>query len=300
MTLQFTTVIAGLMGLAAGSFLNVCVSRWPDDKSVIKPASHCPSCKRPLKWWENIPLLSWLALRGRCRTCRAWIGWRHPIIELAVGGLWAFTAWRTLASTDQGTFATLSYTAILNGIALMIFEWLLVGLAAFDAECLWLPDRLIIPGIFLGLFLSVARPALDTYYVSGDYADWQHRTGVSIARWFLGIVIAAGLMLAIRYLYRMIRGRDGMGAGDVKLMAMLGGWLGASDLKLALLAFVIGIVTAAAYALILVASPAMRGGSKSWLEEKLPFGTFLSLGGIVSGLWGVPIVTAYMTWAGSQ
>jgi len=300
MTLVYAMVIAGLSGLAAGSFLNVCVSRWPDEKSVIKPGSHCQSCQRPLSWWENVPLLSWLALRGRCRTCHAGIGLRHPVVELAVGALWTFTVWHTLTSTDQGSFVALSYTAILDGIALMIFEWLLVGLAAFDAECLWLPDKLIFPGVLLGLLLSLAHPALDTYYYSGDFADWKHRTGVSIARWFLGVVIATGLMLVIRYAYRLIRSKDGMGAGDVKLMAMLGGWLGASDLKLALLAFAIGVLTAMAYALILVAIPAMRGGSKSWLEEKLPFGTFLCVGGIVVGLWGMPMLGVYMTWAGSQ
>jgi len=298
MTVMFVTAIAGVMGLASGSFLNVCVSRWPKDESMIGPPSHCPSCERPLKWWENIPVVSWLALRGRCRTCGAWIGWRHPIIELAVGGLWAFATWQTVASTEPRAFAALSYTARLNGAAELVFLWLLVGLAALDAENLWLPNRLIFPGMILGLLLSLARPALDTYYISGDFAEWKHRTGMSLAHWFLGVVIPTGLILAIRYGYRLIRGKHAMGAGDVKLMAMLGGWLGASDLKLALLAFAIGVVTAAAYALILVANPAMRGEGKTWLEEKLPFGTFLALGGIVSGLWGAPMVAAYMARAG--
>jgi len=298
MILWHATLIAGLLGLAAGSFLNVCVSRWPEDKSVIRPASHCRSCERPLKWWENIPLLSWLALRGRCRTCKAWIGWRHPIVELAVGGLWAYTVWQTLTSTEQQNFAALSHTALLNAVAQLIFLWLLVGLAALDAENFWLPNRLIFPGILLGLLLSLARPALDTYSIGGNFAQWKHATAVSASYWFLGAVVPAAILLAIQLLYRLVRGRPGMGAGDVKLMAALGGWLGLTSLRVALLALVVGVVAAAAYALILVASPAMRGDSKSWLEEKLPFGTFLALGGIVSGLWGVPIVTAYMRWAG--
>ena len=295
MLLWYATLIAGLAGLAAGSFLNVCVSRWPEEKSVIRPASYCPSCDRPLKWWENIPLVSWLALGGRCRSCQAWIGWRHPIVELAVGGLWAYTAWQTLSLTEQRDFAALSYTAIVNGVAQLIFLWLLVGLAALDTENFWLPDRLIFPGILLGLVLAFARPALDTYYISGGFAEWKHRTGMSVSYCFLGLVIQAAILLAIRYLYRWSRGREGMGAGDVKLMAMLGGWLG---VKVGLFALAIGVVTAAAYALILVLNPHMRGDSKSWLEEKVPFGTFLALGGIVAGLWGVPIVTAYMAWAG--
>ena len=295
MTLLLTTVIAGLMGLAAGSFLNVCISRWPEGKSVVKPRSYCPSCERPLKWWENIPLISWLALRGRCRTCRAWIGWRHLIVELAVGGLWAFTAWQTLSASGLAEFAALSYTAMLDGVAQMAFMWMLVGLAACDAENFWLPDRLTFPGILLGFFLSLAHPALDTYYVSGDFEQWKHRTSLAIAYWFLSVVIPTGIIVIIRYGYRLIRGREGMGAGDVKLMAMLGGWLG---VKVSLIAFGIGVVTAAAYALVLVANPAMRGQHKPWLEEKLPFGSFLSFGGIIGGLWGVPILAAYMAWAG--
>src|SRR5580692_2649401 len=90
------TIFAGLLGLAFGSFLNVCVSRWPAGESVVTPRSHCRACGRMLKWWENVPLVSWIALRGRCRTCGASIGWRYAAVELAVGGLWAAVAWRFL------------------------------------------------------------------------------------------------------------------------------------------------------------------------------------------------------------
>jgi leader peptidase (prepilin peptidase) / N-methyltransferase len=296
MIVIYATLIAGLAGLAFGSFLNVCVSRWPDEESVIKPASYCQHCKRTLKWWENIPVLSWLALRGRCRTCATPIGWRHPIVELAVGGLWAYTVWHTLTLTSMRSFAALSYTDFLNAMALLIFEWLLVGLAALDAENLWLPDRLIFPGILLGVVLAFARPALDTYYVSGGFDQWKHLTGVSVAQWFLGVVIPTGIMVVIRQGYRVIRNQDGIGAGDVKLIAMLGGWLG---VKAALLAFALGVLAAAAYGLVLQVNPTMRGNKgDSWLEEKLPFGTFLALGGIVGGLWGVPLVGLYMRLTG--
>jgi leader peptidase (prepilin peptidase) / N-methyltransferase len=299
MNLILSTAIAGILGLAFGSFLNVCVSRWPKDKSILKPRSYCASCKRTLSWWENIPLLSWLVLRGRCRTCQARIGWRHLLVELSVGGLWAFIAWHTLISTEQCSFAALSYTAMLDAVAQMIFVWLLVGLAALDAENLWLPDRLTLPGVLLGFLLSLAHPALDTYYISGGFAEWKHRTGVSLAHWFLGLVIPTGLILVIRHLYRVFRNKDGIGTGDVKLMAMLGGWLGATDLRAALLAFGIGVITAAVWGLLLYANPTMRGDGDTWLEQKVPFGTFLSIGGIVAGLWGAPMVAAYMKWAGA-
>ena len=294
MIVIYATLIAGLAGLAFGSFLNVCVSRWPDEDSVIKPASYCPHCKRTLKWWENVPVLSWLALRGRCRTCAAPIGWRHLIVELAVGGLWAYTVWQTMSLTPTRSIGALSYTDVLNGVALLIFEWLLVGLAALDAENLWLPDRLILPGVLLGVLLAFARPALDTYYISGGFDEWKHRTGLSVAQWFLGIVIPTGIMVVIRFAYRVFRNQDGIGAGDVKLIAMLGGWLG---VKAALLAFGLGVLLAAVYGLLVLTNPTMRKDDR-WQERKLPFGTFLSLGGIVGGLWGVPLVGLYMRLTG--
>jgi leader peptidase (prepilin peptidase)/N-methyltransferase len=83
------TIFAGLLGLAFGSFLNVCLSRWPAGESVVKPRSHCRQCGRTLAWWENVPLVSWLALRGRCRGCKSWIGWRYPLVEFSVAVLWA-------------------------------------------------------------------------------------------------------------------------------------------------------------------------------------------------------------------
>src|SRR5579864_8525866 len=89
----FGTLAASLLGLVFGSFLNVCLSRWPEGESIVKPRSHCRACTRPLLWWENIPVLSWLALGGRCRTCNATIHWRYPLIEAAVGTLWGATVW---------------------------------------------------------------------------------------------------------------------------------------------------------------------------------------------------------------
>jgi leader peptidase (prepilin peptidase)/N-methyltransferase len=93
----FGTIFAGVMGLAFGSFLNVCLSRWPAGESVVSPGSHCRQCGRSLAWWENLPLLSWLVLRGRCRTCHVWIGWRYPLVEFSVGVLWSYSAWHSIS-----------------------------------------------------------------------------------------------------------------------------------------------------------------------------------------------------------
>jgi leader peptidase (prepilin peptidase) / N-methyltransferase len=295
MLLLYAIAIAGLAGLAFGSFLNVCISRWPKEESVIVPRSHCPHCERLLAWWENIPLISFLALRGRCRTCKSSIGLRYPLVELAVGGLWALAVWKTLALTPDHDFVSLSYIDFLNGFALLVFVWLLVGLAALDAENLWLPDRLIWPGLILGFVLCIVRPSLETYNINGSAAEWQHRTGVSGSYWFLGVVVGAGALLSVRFLYRLYRGREGMGFGDVKLMAMLGGWLGA---KISLVAMAFGIVVTALYAISLLTIPAVRASRDDWREKALPFGSFLAVGGIVAGFWGQPIVNTYLHWSG--
>jgi leader peptidase (prepilin peptidase) / N-methyltransferase len=295
MMLLYTTVIAGLAGLAFGSFLNVCVTRWPEEESVVQPRSHCRNCEHTLTWWENIPLVSFLFLRGRCRKCNERIGWRYPVVELAVGGLWAFAVWQTLTLTPYRNFVSLSYIDLLNGFALLVYIWLLVGLAALDAENLWLPDRLIIPGIAFSFLLCIARPSLEIYYINGNADEWQHRTGVSGSYWFLGVVIGAGALFLIRLLYRFYRGTDGMGLGDVKLMAMLGGWLGA---KVSLVALAVGIAGTAIYAISLLTIPAMRGNQDDWRKKALPFGAFLAVGGIVAGFYGQAIVSGYLHWSG--
>ncbi len=298
MTCIFGTLFAGILGLLFGSFLNVCATRWPEDESVIKPRSHCRSCNRTLAWWENVPLVSWLALRGRCRSCGAWIGWRYPLVELAVGVLWALTAWQFFSAHPFPDFSNAAYAVDLaNGIAQMIFLWLLVALAVFDQENLWLPDRLIWPGIGLGLVLGVTHATLSTFMANGgDFGVWKHTAAQAAVNWFIGAVFAAGAVLVIRWLYQMIRDQEGIGLGDVKLMAMLGGWFCA--IRLWLLSLVLGVIVGAAFALLLLALPSVRASKKNWKLKKLPFGTFLCLGGIISCLWGQAIIDAYKRLAG--
>jgi leader peptidase (prepilin peptidase)/N-methyltransferase len=275
------TIFAGLLGLAFGSFLNVCLSRWPEGESVVKPRSHCRDCDHTLAWWENVPVVSWLALRGRCRRCGAWIGWRYPLVELAVGVLWALVAWRS-----HQAFFPIEYA-----VGIMFLMWALVGLAVLDAEHFWLPNALTLPGIALGFFW---------WFLQGEQVGWALHMPPDLAQnardvgeRLLGIVLAAALILLIRWLYKLIRHREGMGLGDVKLMAMLAAWLG---LPGALLAFGLGAVLGSIAALVLLIVPAR--GSESWATTKLPFGTFLCVGGIVSSLWGGQMIAAYLHWAG--
>jgi hypothetical protein len=167
------TIFAGLLGLAFGSFLNVCLCRWPTGESIVLPGSHCRQCGRTLAWWENIPLVSWLALRGRCRTCRSWIGWRYPLVELAVGVLWTLTAWQFMASILDPRFPTaLVYYDLAIAISTLFLLWLLVALAALDAENFWLPDWITLPGIALGLTFTFLRFVTLVKLTSLDDSWW--------------------------------------------------------------------------------------------------------------------------------
>jgi leader peptidase (prepilin peptidase)/N-methyltransferase len=300
------TIFAGLFGLAFGSFLNVCLSRWPAGESIVRPRSHCRQCNRTLAWWENVPLISWLALRGRCRTCRAWIGWRSPLVELAVGSLWAYTASRVLP-TEMSPYFKFEYyphyvilyglhSSIAIALESLLLYWLLVGLAVLDAEHLWLPDWITLPAIVVGS-LFVLMP--DAWYFFDTLHIDETRTATKIAEfaavYILCILAAAALILFIRWVYWLICRREGIGLGDAKLMALLAAWLG---LPGALLSFVLGVVLGALVAIVMLAVPSARRGSESWALGKLPLGTFLCIGGIISSLWGQQILVAYLTWAG--
>ena len=297
------TIFAGLLGLAFGSFLNVCLSRWPNDESVVQPRSHCRNCARTLSWWENIPLVSWLALRGRCRTCRAPIGWRYPLVELSVGVLWAIPAWRFMnQALDPRMPTALVYYDLANTLCTLLLLWLLVALAVLDAEHLWLPNMLTFPGIALGFGYSVLK---FVFLVKVDALTGQPLTsgmanipfGIwGVVLWTLiSILIAGGLILLIRWVYWLIRRKEGIGLGDAKLMALLAAWLG---LPGTLVAFAIGVLLGTIAALALLLSPKVSRTAGAWATTKLPLGTFLCIGGIVSALWGQPILAAYLRMEG--
>jgi leader peptidase (prepilin peptidase) / N-methyltransferase len=281
------TIFAGLLGLAFGSFLNVCLSRWPEGESVVRPRSHCRNCDHTLSWWENIPLLSWLALRGRCRNCHAAISWRYPMVELTVGALWA-VSWARNAQDLLRSPGSTAYFLFLMVASAVLF-WLLVALAALDAEHLWLPNAITFPGIVLGMVYSAARELYPRTSNTG------HRVLMALLSSLIAAFLAASLILFIRWFYWLVRRREGIGLGDAKLMALLGAWLGIPG---ALLAFGIGALLGAIVALVLLAVPAARRESESWAVTKLPLGTFLCIGGIVSSLWGQQVIAAYLRRVG--
>ena len=207
-----------LLGLAFGSFLNVCIYRLPLGLSVVKPRSLCPRCQRPIAFFDNIPLLSWLILGGRCRQCKAAISLRYLFIELLTGGVFLACYWHFGL-----TLATLKYC---------VFGFLLLGLIFTDAETKLLPDKLTLPGLVLGLLFSLFVPVNDlaSQFLPGAVnlpfgSDLVARL-MSALDALLGAAVGAGFIYGAGAIYLRWRGIEGMGFGDVKLMAMVGAFVG--------------------------------------------------------------------------
>ena len=207
-----------LFGLAFGSFLNVCIYRLPLDLSVVTPRSACPCCKRPIAFYDNLPVLSWLFLRGRCRHCKAGISPRYLFVELLTGGIFL-----ACYAHFGFTLATLKYC---------VFGFLLLGLIFTDAEIKLLPDKLTLPGLALGLLFSLLVPVHDmaSQFLPGVLnlpfsADISGRL-FSLLDSLLGAALGASFIYGAGAAYLRWRGTEGMGFGDVKLMAMVGAFLG--------------------------------------------------------------------------
>ena len=215
---QFQALAIFLFGLAFGSFLNVCIYRLPRDLSVVTPRSACPRCKRFIAFYDNLPVVSWLLLRGRCRYCKARISPRYLFVELLTAALFfGCFAYSGL------TLATLKYC---------VFGFLLLGLIFTDAETKLLPDKLTLPGLALGLLFSLLVPVRDvaSQFLPGMInlpfsADVATRL-FSLLDSLLGAALGASFIYGAGAVYLRWRGAEGMGFGDVKLMAMVGAFLG--------------------------------------------------------------------------
>ncbi|HUO15928.1 MAG TPA: prepilin peptidase [Verrucomicrobiae bacterium] len=207
-----------VLGLAFGSFLNVCIYRLPRELSVVAPRSACPACKRPIAFYDNVPVLSWLILRGRCRNCKMPISPRYFVIELMTGALFTLCYWHF-----GWSLATLKYG---------VLSFLLLGLIFTDAETKLLPDKLTLPGLALGLIFSGFVPVSDlaSQFLPGVLslpfsADISIRL-LSVFDSLLGAAVGASFIYGVGAIYLRWRGTEGMGFGDVKLMAMVGAFLG--------------------------------------------------------------------------
>ncbi len=282
-SLFYYEAIGFLLGLVFGSFLNVCISRIPKGESIVQPRSRCPGCKTPIRWYDNIPLLSWLLLRGRCRDCKQSIPWRYPLVELATGVWFAVVTHLTLSAFDVPLSTEQHAQLILAGVSLAILGFLLIGLMVIDWQTLTLPDAFTLTGIAIALFLVCTQAASSsaqpkTRFSSPNTASASPAPANVIDRGnvFLtgpenlifgriaAICGAALILLIIRWLYKALRHREGMGLGDVKLLAMIAAFLGFWP---AILALFIGVLTASLYGIFPVGSTQSRSRIKTRLRQ---------------------------------
>ena len=250
----FALVVVAALGLAVGSFLTVCIYRLPRRESLAFPASHCTACGRSLRWYENVPVLAYVILRGRCRTCGARISLVYPLIELAAG---------VLAMLWYGQFGLSILFA-----SRLLFAFALLVLFTIDLQQRILPNVITLPGVLVGFAFSLFGPP-----------GWLDS--------LIGVLVGGLGLFLIAELYYRIRGEEGMGMGDVKMLAMIGAFLG---WKLMLLTLVLSSLVGA---LVGVGMLALRKGD---LKYALPFGTFLALGALVASLIGDPIVNWYLSF----
>jgi leader peptidase (prepilin peptidase)/N-methyltransferase len=261
----FVAVIAGLFGLTIGSFLNVCSLRWPADESVISPGSRCPRCEEPVRWYDNIPVLSWMLLRGRCRHCAEPVSIQYPLVELATGLVWA------------GVFAAYgaSWEAFRGGVFLTI----LFGISISDARFYIIPDEFSVGGALLGVGLA---------FLPGGPGWLDALIGAVIGYAVLWLVGVAGT----RLIRKVSPGRleeagvdQAMGGGDVKMMMMIGAYLGVWGV--ALTTFLGSVLALVVY------------GPISMISKRLvPLGVFLAAGAAVAYAWGDQMIAWYLRFAG--
>lgn len=248
----FPLVVAGLFGLITGSFLNVVIYRLPRGKSVVWPASACGACGRELRWFENIPIVSWVVLGAKCARCKAPISVQYPLVEATTALLFVLVTWLTPAGPLLA--------------ARLIFVCGLVVLFGIDLEHQILPNSITLPGVAAGLIFSLAGPP-------------------GLRDSVIGVLLGGGVLYAIAAGYYLWRREEGLGMGDVKMLAMIGAFLGWQAVLLTL------VLASLSGAVIGVAMMALQRGT---MKYALPFGTFLALGALVAMLAGEPIVDWYL------
>lgn len=264
------TIFAFMFGLLIGSFLNVCIYRMPRDISVVTPRSHCPECEKTITWRDNIPLLSYILLKGRCRYCDARIPWRYPIVEFLTGLVFAVSI---------GAFGV---SAI--GAKYGLFGALLIALVFSDFETRILPDEFTLGGTVAGVAFSWFVPLVPglAFFLVRNADD---RRILSLVESLLGALLCSGVLWATAEFYYRIRQREGLGLGDVKMMAMVGAFLG---LQGALLTLIVGSILGAVVGLIMIYA---TGKDASTYE--LPFGTFLGASAGIVAVFGEAVVRWY-------
>lgn len=266
----FATAAAFVFGAAVGSFLNVCVARWPRDLSVVRPRSKCPYCGHQLSWYENVPLVSWVALRARCRCCDEPISIQYPLVELAVAIIFAMSVWH--------------FGPTFTAVRLAIFATILLGIALTDLQHYLIPDGFTVFGLFfalatsvIGLYLGEQGPFVGPYDA------------------LVGACAGAGMIAIVGWLGEVALKREAMGMGDVTLMAFAGAALGPSRA----IVTVFGGAVLGAVTFLFIVYPVARVrhagyreqtelalGANSFAAPLVPFGVFLAPAALGTLLWG--------------
>ncbi len=271
-------VIAGVFGAVIGSFLNVVVHRVPLEESIVFPNSRCPSCGGAIAFYDNIPVLSWVMLSAKCRRCKERISIRYPAVELLTAALFV------LVARHDGLTAALPFD--------LVFTSALLALVFIDAEHMILPNVITYPGIVFAVVARIAIPYLtgtphfdDLPSLSQGALSNMPVWVVSLAGAVIGALIGGGSLWLMGWTWEKLRGIEAMGLGDVKMMFMVGAYLG---WRLTILTIFVGVLTGSVIGIALMARKGQRN-----MQMLLPFGVFLGLGAVAALLFGAPLVEWY-------
>lgn len=266
--------VPGVLGLLIGSFLNVVIYRVPLGRSVIAPASACPGCSMPIQARDNIPILSWLLLRGRCRNCKTGISWRYPAVEFGTGLLFLLAAGLTVPAILDASSIPLAVSAVLVCLAFLWLAAASVALALIDIDVHRLPDRIVVPSYLVGVLLLGAASLL-----SGD-GERALRAGIAMIA-----LAAAYFLMALVY-------PGGMGLGDVKLAGLIGLYLGFTGWGALAVGALAAFILAGLFAGVLIAT------GKATRKSGIPFGPWMLAGAWIGLAVGQPIAAGYLSLFG--
>jgi len=271
-------VIAGVFGAIIGSFLNVVIHRVPNEESIVFPNSRCPSCGAVIAFYDNIPVLSWMMLGAKCRRCKERISIRYPTVELLTAALFV------LVARHDGLSGALPFD--------LIFSSALLALVFIDAEHMILPNAITYPGIVFALVARIAIPYLTGTPHFDDLPSLQQGAMANMPIWvvslsgaLIGALIGGGSLWLMGWTWEKLRGIEAMGLGDVKMMFMVGAYLG---WRLTILTIFVGVLSGSVIGILLMARKGQRN-----MQMLLPFGVFLGLGAIAALLFGAPLVNWY-------
>ena len=268
------SLLVFLFGLCIGSFLNVCIHRLPQGQSVVRPRSRCPNCGQPIAAYDNIPVLSYILLRGRCRNCRSRISPQYPLVELLTGLALVMVYY--------------SFDLSVAGLKAALLASAMIALVFTDLHHRTLPDGITLPGIGVGLVFALWLPIEDNTatllwrWVAGAYPP---AVAASVVNALLGAALGAGILYGLGELWYRLRGVEAMGLGDVKMMAMVGVFLGP---KLTTLTLLLGSLAGSLLGSLFILL------ARKDTKYELPFGSFLGVAALVALFWGETLIELYV------